>query len=167
MMNATEELVIKSTDGAVEKPLSVLFICTGNTCRSPMAAALFNDRMKREGRDARAASAGLYAEADAPITPAAVAALQKAGVAAAEDNDYPAHRAHTVTPDDVKKADLVLCMSDRHAMELLLRFPEAAGKIEPLPLSVPDPFGGDETVYAACLSTLQYALLLRFPEAGA
>ena len=163
-MNAVCEAVKKSADGAEEKAAPVLFVCTGNTCRSPMAAALFNDRAVKKGRAAVAFSAGLYAEEGAPITPAAAAALQAAGIAPTEQNNYNAHRAHTVTAADMEKAGLVLCMSDRHAMELLLRFPEAAGKIETLPLSIPDPYGGDAAVYAACLSTLQYALLLRFPE---
>ena len=163
-MNAAEQTLEKPVDGVKKEALSVLFVCTGNTCRSPMAAALFNDRAQKEGLAARAFSAGLYAEEGAPITPAAAAALQAAGIAPTEQNDYPAHKAHTVTAADVEKADLVLCMSGRHAMELLLRFPEAAGKIETLPLLIPDPFGGDANVYAACLSTLQYALLLRFPE---
>ncbi len=165
-MNAACEAVKKPADGAEKENLCVLFVCTGNTCRSPMAAALFNDRMQKEGRAALAFSAGLFAEEGAPITPAAAAALQAAGIAASERNDYAAHSAHTVTAADMARADLVLCMSDRHAMELLLRFPEAAGKIETLPLAVPDPYGGDAAVYAACLSTLQYALLLRFPEAA-
>ena len=59
----------------------ICFICTGNTCRSPMAEAVANALAKEKGHtDLRAFSAGLYANANDPIAPNAVAALEAAGL---------------------------------------------------------------------------------------
>ena len=146
------------------KPYRVLFVCTGNTCRSPMAAALFHDFMLRtrgEGA-ACAASAGLYAQTGAPITPQAVEALEAAGIAATPQNDYRAHRARLVDEQMVEEADVVVAISAAHAMELLMRYPSQAEKITTLPFDIPDPFGGDRALYEACLDKLYYAICLKW-----
>lgn len=155
----------------------ILFVCTGNTCRSPMAAALLNHMVRpHEVCTARAdsseppalvaASAGLYAADGAPITPAAARALQAAGVVPVAANDYTAHRARTVTADMMEQADEVIAMSARHAMELMLRFPEHTAKIETFPMDIADPYGGDDATYRACLDMLSYAITLRWFSGG-
>lgn len=151
----------------------VLFVCTGNTCRSPMAAALLNHLCApREICSAcpddpmsgayTATSAGLYATEGDPITPAAARALREAGVVSSSANPYEAHRAHRVNEDDVANADIVMAISAAHAMELMLRFPDAASKIRTLPMDIPDPFGGSDEVYRTCLSQLRYCLHIAF-----
>ena len=152
-------------------PRRVLFVCTGNTCRSPMAAALLNDMSRPRGIcsmgeaqavDCVATSAGLFAAEGEPIAANAVLALREAGVIATEQNDYPAHRARVVTGDMVTGADLVVGLSASHAMQLMLRFPEAAEKITALPMDISDPYGGTLADYTACLAQLKLCLELAF-----
>ena len=158
-------------------PVRVLFVCTGNTCRSPMAAALLNDKMRMrevcsamggeqapEGRLV-ASSAGLWPTEGAPISPQAAAALAEAGVVALPDNDYTAHRARAVNEALMAAADTVVAITGAHAMELMMRFPQYAAKITTLGVDIPDPFGGDAAQYRACLQMLSYAISRRF-EAG-
>ena len=145
-----------------ERERTVLFVCTGNTCRSPMAAALCNHNLKKRGY--RAFSAGLYAIEGAPMTAAALDALAAAGVTSDEGNDYKEHRAHTVTRADMERADRVIGLSAAHAWELTMRFPDCAAKIECMPMDIADPYGGDAAVYRACLAEIGYSLALLFPN---
>ncbi len=151
---------------AENTPRRVLFVCTGNTCRSPMAAAVLNDLALRRAGGLVAASAGLFANDGAPITPAALRALRAADIAPVAENDYTAHTAHTVSAADIAWADTVVAMTDAHVMQLMLRFPEAVGKLTVLPMQISDPYGGSDEVYAKCLAELQYCIELAFFAEG-
>lgn len=165
-------LLKKESGGAVSEPRRILFVCTGNTCRSPMAAALLNDMSRPQKLGATqgemtqprfvASSAGLYANDGEPITPEAAAALREADVTSRPDNDYLAHRARTISAALVNDADEIVGLTASHAMQLMLRFPEAASKIRTLPLDISDPFGGDATVYRDCLAHLRCAIELAY-----
>ena len=169
-MNATAEKPRLQNAGDDEAtPRRVLFVCTGNTCRSPMAAALLNDMARprevcslspERGTAPRliASSAGLWAMEGDPITPAAAAALREAGVPPLPHNDYTAHRARTVTEQMLETADLVVAISGNHAMELMMRFPAHASKIGTLGVDIPDPFGGSAEVYRTCLMQLRHGI---------
>ena len=160
-------------NGKADEPGRILFVCTGNTCRSPMAAALYNDMRRPQevcsacpephepGRMV-AFSAGLYANEGEPISADALRALQEAGVRPVTENDYTLHRAQNVSGELIDSVDLVVAISGRHAMELMLRFPEHAAKIETFPMDIADPYGGDDATYRACLDMLSYAITLRW-----
>ena len=92
----------------------VLFVCTGNTCRSPMAEYLFNQAAAQQGLAWRAASAGLYA-GDAPMSPGALVALAKHSI------DGSRHRARPLSDALVQDADLILCMTQEHLHALQAR----------------------------------------------
>ena len=172
-MNYTEIEALSAQEARGKSPKTLLFVCTGNTCRSPMAAALYNDvHRPREvcsmcdadnESDRVALSAGLYATPGDPITPEAVSALREAGVMPAKGNDYPAHVAQSVSDALMEKADLVIGISARHAMELTLRYPQYASKITALPMDVADPFGQGIEAYRACLMQLRICLHLMQP----
>jgi protein-tyrosine-phosphatase len=87
---------------------NLLFICTANVCRSPMAEAIFNALAEEKGLGWQATSAGVAALEGEDITPNARAALEEVGI-------YPAgHSARQVSEGMIEEADLVLVMSPRH-----------------------------------------------------
>jgi len=159
-----------STRSDAPRALRVCFVCTGNTCRSPMAEAVANDlaQTERESfvnalpeqmRDCvtcriEACSAGLHPIEGDPIAPYAVEALERAEVRAREPRDYHRHRATTLTEALVNECDLLVAMSDHHALEMFLRYPQAARKITSMPHAISDPYGGDLSRYESCLSEI-------------
>lgn len=130
----------------------LLFVCTGNTCRSPLAEVLFKAHL---GADSgwRILSAGLHAE------PGAFASAQAIAVAKEHDADLTAHVAHPVTDALAFGATHIVAMTASHAAELRRRFPFAKDKIRLLgefaeadgvPRDIPDPFGGSVADYRRC-----------------
>ena len=141
---------------------TVLFICTGNTCRSPMAECLFNALARTKG--VRAASAGLCAPDGAPASEGALFFIWRRGLS------LEGHRARTVTREMLEGADLAVCMGQSHLIALRARFPGLSTPLRAFddpPVS--DPYGGDAAAYerAACDIARQLPALLAalFPTA--
>lgn len=145
----------------MDAPIRLLFVCTGNTCRSPMAAVIA--RAGAAARDMRVDvdSAGLMA---GPGMPAAEHART---VAAARGVDLSGHRAASVTPDSLGLADLVLGMTARHVDALRVAGPGVDVRLvtdflpEDHPLAgvpVADPYGGDLGEYEETWEQLEVAI---------
>ena len=149
-------------DSALPFRKTVLFVCTGNTCRSPMCAALFH-ALFSQNRTVHADSCGLFADGS-PISENAVAALMNRGILPTEDNDYRTYVSKPVTEELMEKADMVVGITHRHAMELMFRYPAYASKIHVMPLDIADPYGGDLAAYEACLARMEIALSDAFPK---
>ncbi len=165
-MSDTLTLQEKDSLFTSEIPELYLFVCTGNTCRSPMAAALFNALWP--GR-AIAASAGLAASGG-PISDNACLALAERGISPAPTNDFAAHISTQITEGHLRAAARVYGISRRHQMALMSAFPQYAEKIFALPIDIPDPYGGDIGTYKRCLAAIEKALTLEFgapPKSGA
>ena len=120
--------------------MQILFVCTGNTSRSPMAESLFNAR-RPDG--VRAVSAGLTACGGKPMTENARAILAEIG---AETS----HISVPISEEAVRQSDFVYGMTKEHAAALRSRFPLFSDKIFCFPVSVGDPYGCDLTVYRRC-----------------
>ena len=123
--------------------MNILFVCTGNTCRSPMAAALMKRRMEREGIPGKAESAQL-----------AVTVMRE------WDIDLRGHHSRPVTAMLCEAADLVAVMSLRHRLAL------TAMGVDPQKIvvlgeesgGIPDPYGGDAADYRQCRDALERAV---------
>ncbi|KYH33626.1 MAG: protein arginine phosphatase [Moorella sp. (in: firmicutes)] len=100
----------------------ILFVCTGNTCRSSMAAAIASHIKEERGLDIEIASAGLAAREGDPATPQAIQAVAAMGI------DLQDHRARQVTGALVDDAGLILTMTRSHKEYLLQLYPDARGK---------------------------------------
>ncbi len=136
---------------------TILMVCTGNLCRSPMAAALLRRRLDEDGdrQDWRVLSAGIWAEEGEPASTSAVMAMAERGI------DLTGHRSRRLTRRMVEEADLVLGMAPQHVEALRQAFPEARDRIYLLAEmageshGVADPYGLSPVAYRATADELE------------
>lgn len=140
--------------------MRILFVCTGNTCRSPMAAFLMRDKVKEKGLNWHVESAGIYAAPGVPMSAGAVDALKSLGV------EGGGHQSQFIHKALLQEADYVFTMTYGHKRELVSRFPDLAVKIHQLgsfiaqetgqgnqdgaEYDIVDPFGGSTGEYLGC-----------------
>lgn len=129
----------------------VLFVCTGNTCRSPLAAAVAH----RAG--VVATSAGLDAVPGAPASAGARSAATDAGLT------LEAHLSRAATEPVVAAAGTIYAMTTAQTEQLRRRWPEFAARIHRLDPEgdIDDPFGGDDATYRATLTHIESAVAAR------
>jgi len=136
---------------------TLLFVCTGNTGRSPMAAALLSAWLDRRGLAEawQVWSAGLAAEEGAPPEALAREVLAERAL------DIAAHRARRITAELVAASQLIVCMTRAHQRALQRDFPSAAPKTMLFSawarqaFDVPDPYGAPKSVYVALCEQLE------------
>jgi len=141
----------------------VLFVCTGNTCRSSMAEGLFRKMVKERGKEKEIEvdSCGIAAIAGMPATPQAVKVMKDIGV------DISSHRAKNLS-EELLKADLILTMTKSHKDYIVDKFPYAKGRVFVLAefaedegdegVDIADPYGGDEETYRRVAQALEEKL---------
>jgi glycine hydroxymethyltransferase len=148
---------------------TVLFVCTGNICRSPMAEGLF--RHATRGRtDCRVVSAGVGALEGQPPSPHAVRALNELGI------DISQLRSRMLTSELVEEADYIFGMTHSHVDQVNLLFAQAAEKtfllrefdetLDEFEKDISDPIGGSYETYAYCRDQIEQGIfaMLNFIE---
>jgi len=147
----------------------IVFVCTGNTCRSPIAAGLAEaylaERLKCAadevaGHGWQISSAGVAAANGAPPTAEAIHAAKVLGA------DIARHRSRPVTKELINDADMVFCMTQRHVADVCRLVPAAAAKARRLDPNgdVPDPIGCAPEVYRRTAERLRDAIWTALTE---
>jgi L-threonylcarbamoyladenylate synthase len=138
----------------------IVFVCTGNTCRSPMAEGLFKRRLAERigcavdelpARGFVVNSAGIAALVGDPATVESADALREFGV------DLSAHRSRPASADLIARADDVIAMTRSHLLTLAGKYPVVGGSLRLLcgpDGDLDDPIGGGLDVYRSCAATI-------------
>lgn len=159
LYRAAGEKVLNLSDelAACRRPVgdkkNVLFVCTGNTCRSPMAEAVFNKQAAEKCLNFSAQSAGIFADGSEVSANSVLAMCE-------ENIDISGRRSVQVTAEMIENSDIVLTMSKSHKNALIMSFgnsdkiktlAEYAGEND----DVSDPYGGDIEEYRKCRDIIE------------
>ena len=139
--------------------MKILFVCSGNSCRSPMAAAYFNHLCRQNGIvGVSASSAGTSAEEGRPASAGACGVMDALGLSLKD------HCSRHLSAELLAESDYVYVMTANHLKTLQKEHKAEAGKakllmsLTPVPEDVADPYGGDADDYTACFLSMIPAL---------
>ena len=172
------EVILKAKNQELEGQEAImhriLFVCTGNTCRSCMAKGLFEIIIENDqtANQFEVDSAGIHAFDGEPASQYAIEAVKEYGVDIAE------HRAKRLTKEIVDTAEIILCMTENHKYQIAQMFPVTQDKSYTLleyvnlydqehyndVVDIDDPFGQQIEVYKKCAESIYSALKIVYKE---
>lgn len=136
--------------------MQVIFVCTGNTCRSPMAEGIF----KSIYGDDKALSRGLYVPEQISASFNSIKAMEEM------DIDISKHRSRQLTVGEAEDCDIIITMTESHKNTIISAYPKFRDKTFTLSEfageggDIKDPYGGDFALYSECAKEIR-ALILK------
>lgn len=142
-----------------ENPIKILFVCTGNTCRSPMAEVITKDAFEKAGIPAKISSAGTVGEVENPATQNAILTMEKRGL------DLNNHHPRQITVEMVNEADLVLIMAQKNK-DFVLNMPGVHSEkvfllheyVNGILKNIADPYGESLEIYESTAVEIEEAV---------
>ncbi len=133
----------------------LMFVCTGNVCRSPMAHYYAQYKVRKQGKEEEYLidSCGTYAQTGESATKNAIDAMKEYNV------DLTSHRAKNIEDTDIENYDLVICLTNSHKINVLTLYPKLNNKVFTLKeyvdkdtkyIDIDDPWGLNLNTYKAC-----------------
>ena len=150
------------------RKMKIMFICTGNICRSAMAQWLLKQKLEdKEIKNVEVYSCGVYAQdGDIPTWEAKRVMMDEYSI------DMNKHRATNIVNSNIKEMDLILCATSRHKRDVLRIYPELEGKVFTMKeyvgydreyhdkIDIKDPWGYDIETYRSCIAEIDECLEL-------
>lgn len=143
--------------------MKIVFVCTGNTCRSAMADGLAKKIVKEKQLNIEIYSAGIYAMKGEHASYNSVAIMKE------YDVDIVTHTATPIEDINIKEMDLILCATRKHKMQIVSKYPELAEKTYTMKeyagydkdgadVDIQDPWGYELNTYRICAAEISYCV---------